>query len=38
MPEYFACTVVGGQKGCLSLADKFKICRATFLENQQRLK
>jgi len=34
----FASTVVGGQKVCLSLADKFKFCRANFLEHQQRHK
>ena len=34
----FAGTVVGGQKVCLSLADKFKFCRANFLEHQQRHK
>ena len=32
----FAGTVVGGQKVCVSLADKFKFCRANFLEHQQR--
>jgi len=32
----FAGTVVGGQKVCLSWADKFKFCRANFLEHQQR--
>jgi len=26
----FAGTVVGGQKICVSLADKFKFCKATF--------
>jgi len=33
----FASTVVGGQKVCLSLADKFKFCRANFLEHQHLL-
>jgi len=34
----FAGTVVGGQKDCLSRADKFKFCRANFLERKQRHK
>jgi len=33
----FAGTVVGGQKVCMSLADKFKFCRANFLKHQHLL-
>jgi len=32
MKADFAGTVDGGQKVCLSRADKFKFCRAIFLE------
>jgi len=38
MTSDFAGTVVGDQKVCLSRADKFKFCRANFLEHQQRNK
>jgi len=34
----FAGTVVGDQKVCVSRADKFKFCRANFLEHLQRHK
>jgi len=36
MTADFAGRVVGGQKDCLSRADKFKFCRSNFLENLQR--
>ena len=38
MTSDFAGTVVGGKKVCVSWADKFKFCRANFLEHQQRHK
>ena len=38
MTSDFAGTVAGGQKVCVSWADKFKFCRANFLEHQQRHK
>jgi len=33
MTADFAGTVAGGQKVCVSRADKFKFCRATFWNN-----